>query len=143
MAATFLNVDLQIEAPHSLDHVCCELVEGGAWRLYNGESQGGYLANLEINDGRSGSDPNSIITTFCGIIDGFDERAKSDWSRAHRRTFDLGYETDSEPGPFHSDLKNEVVARVALLGADIRITLYPRPAPEEIQSEQAAPSNGG
>lgn len=126
MAATFLNVDLEIEGPKPLENLCCELVEGGAARLYSGGTKGGYLASLEINDVVEGCDPNTIIMKFCNIIDGFDERARSDWSHAHSKTFDLGYEADSDPGSFHSDLKNDVVRRVALLGADIRITLYPR-----------------
>lgn len=129
MAATFLNVDLEIEAPHPLDYLCCELVGGGAHRLYSGESKGGYLASVEVdggtNDG-SKADPNTLITKFCDIIDGFDERARADWSGAHSKTFDLGYEADAEPGSFHSELRNDLVRRIASLGADIRITLYPK-----------------
>lgn len=129
MAATFLNVDLEIEAPHPLDHLCRELVASGAHRLYNGESMAGYLASFEVdggtNDG-SKADPNTLVTKFCDIIDGFDERAKADWSGAHSKTFDLGYEADAEPGSFHSELRNDLVRRIALIGVDIRITLYPR-----------------
>jgi hypothetical protein len=94
-------------------------------RLYSGETKGGYLATLEMT-GLLDDDPSAIITAFCNIIDGFNERARSDWSHAHSKTSDLGYEADSEPGAFHSDLKNDVVRRVGLLGADIRTTLYPR-----------------
>ena len=64
MSAKFINVDLEIESPESLDHVCCELIEAGAFKLYNGKTKGGFLATFEVEDGRSGSDPNSIITTF-------------------------------------------------------------------------------
>ena len=130
MAAKFLNVDLEVEAPESLDHICCELLEAGAFKLYNGETKGGFLATFEIEDGKSGCDPNSIITSFLGAIGSFDDRAKATWNRSHRRIFDIGYEADSEDGSFHSDLKNDVLKKISELGAEIRITLYPR-SPED------------
>lgn len=135
MSANFLNVDLEIESPESLDHLCCELIEGGAFKLYNGESKSGYLAAFEVEHGGSEDDPNSIIARFCNLLDRMDERAKTTWNRAHRRSFDIGYETDAARGSFHSELKSETVLRIAAHQADVRITLYPRPARER--------SNGG
>jgi hypothetical protein len=125
MSAKFINVDLEIESPESLDHVCCELIEAGAFKLYNGKTKGGFLATFEVEDGRSGSDPNSIITTFCDMLECLDERSLKTWSAAHRKTLDIGYETDDAAGSFHSDLKSEVLSQVAELGIDIRLTLYP------------------
>ena len=126
MSANFINVDLEIESPEPLDHICCELIEAGAFKLYNGESKGGFLASFEVEDGRSGSDPNSIITTFCDMLSCLDERSLKTWHDAHRKTFDLGYEADNTIGSFHSDLKNQVLRRVAELGIDVRLTLYPK-----------------
>ncbi len=70
------------------------------------------------------------------MLDGLDERAKITWARAHRRAFDIGYETDDSAGSFHSDLKSDVLTRVAELGADVRLTLYPRSVGGKSNSEQ-------
>jgi hypothetical protein len=126
MPAIFLNVDLAIESPESLDHLCSGLVERGAFNLYNGEFDGGFLATFEVPDERSGRDPDSIITTLCNMLDGLDDRAKVTWDRAQRRTFDIGYETDDAAGSVYTDLKSDVLARVVAHHADIRLTVYSR-----------------
>ncbi|MEM9481611.1 MAG: hypothetical protein AAGA58_18325 [Verrucomicrobiota bacterium] len=136
MAATFLNVDLEIETPEPLDRACGGLLEAEAFKLYDGETKGGFLATFEVKDGLLNTDPNSIINTFCDIVAGFDERARRIWDRASRRTFDIGYETDDKDGSFHSELKNDVLARVAELSADVRLTLYPRPPEHQTNREQ-------
>lgn len=130
MAANFVNVDLEIESPEPLDYLALELAESEVRRLYCGETKGGYRATFECNQ-VGGSDPNSLIETFCGALVHLDERATKLWKSAHRKTFDIGYEADTDVGSFRSEIKNDIVRAVADAGATIVITIYPRTKSEQ------------
>ena len=134
MSAIFLKVDLVIEAPEPFDHVCRELVKAGAIKIYNGETEVGFLATFELKDTKEDA-PNSIIDSFCDIVADFDDQARVTWDQAHRRTFNINYLTDNEEGAFYWDLKNKVLARVAELRADISLMLFPR-SPENQTSRE-------
>lgn len=126
MAAKFLNVDLEIEGPEPLDHLCSEFAGMGANHLYNGETSGGFLATFSCEyAGSNNCDPNGIISRFCEMIEQFDEEAIRLWNNSFRRTFDLGYEVDTAKDSFQSDLKANTIQRIAKLGASVALTISP------------------
>lgn len=136
MSASFVNVDLEIESPEPLEYLALQFAELEIRRLYCGKTKGGYLATFECNQ-VGGADPNSLIETFCGGIYHLDDRAIQLWHTAHRKTFDIGFEADSEIGSFRSEIKNEVARAVADAGASIVITIYPRPKSAQTAALQA------
>jgi hypothetical protein len=123
MRTHFLNVDLEIESHHNLQPIVEEFGDD-VHNLYCGEAQGHYLATFELH-GSLKSDPDSIIYSFCRLIESFDNEAKKLWESAFTKIFDIGYECGSEPTSYSSEIRVGTIERVALLGASIRVTIYP------------------
>ena len=135
MAVRFLNCDLEIESPQSLEHILADFLWTEVHSLFYQKIECGYFATFEL--AHSYADPNSIIAEFCDRIERFQDDARATWTGAYCRTFDLGYESDSFLGCFRSELKTETVSRAAALGASIVVTIYTNvpildePIPEE------------
>lgn len=123
MRTHFLNVDLEIESHHNLQPIVEDFGDD-VYNLYCGEAQGHYLATFELR-GASGTDPDSIIYSFCRSIESFDNEAKKLWESAFTKVFDIGYEGGSELSSYSSEIRVGTIERVALLGASIRVTIYP------------------
>lgn len=118
----FLNVDLEIESHDDLrpimagfgDRVCT---------LYCGQERGHYLATFELAD-ISATDADEIVDRFCLLIESFDRTAKSLWDIALTKVFDLGYASKSTSTSYSSELSAATIAKVAALGASLRVTIY-------------------
>jgi hypothetical protein len=123
MKTHFLNVDLEIESHHDLQPIVEDFGDD-VFNLYCGEAQGHYLATFELHVS-SGTDPDSIIYSFCELIESFGTEAKKLWESAFTKVFDIGYESGSEPISYSSEIRVGTIERVALLGASIRVTIYP------------------
>ncbi len=122
MAVQYLNVDLEIEGPGQLSHILQEFSESGFSCLGCFETRRGHLANFEVT--ALPSDPNSIVAEFCDAIESFREDAGATWAGAHRKTFDVGFDSDRSAGCCRFELKTDSVRRVANLGASLGITIY-------------------
>ena len=122
MAAQYLNVDLEIEGPRPLCHVLQEFSGWGIDCLGCVETERGHFANFEVT--ALPSDPNSVVSEFCDVIEGFREDAEATWGGAHHRTFDVGFDNDGSAGCSRFELKADTVRRVAALGASLGITIY-------------------
>ena len=123
MAVEYLNVDLEIEAPGPLCHILQEFSGSGIDCLGCFETERrGHFANFEVT--ALPSDPNSIVAEFCDEIERFGEGAEATWAGAHRRTFDVGFDSDGSAGCRRFELKADTVRRVADLGASLGITIY-------------------
>jgi hypothetical protein len=120
--ARFLNVDLEVESDQALQ----PLVEGlgeSFYSLYCGEAGGHYLATFELSDSEC-VDADAIINQFCEYVERLEGEAQQLWQGAFKRVFDIGYRGDSELEKCVSELDVITLARVAALGAAIRITIY-------------------
>lgn len=122
MAVQYLNVDLEIEGPGQLTHILQEFSESGIGCLGCFETKRGHFANFEVT--ALPSDPNSIVAEFCDAIESFREDAGATWAGAHRRTFDVGFDSDGSTGCSRFELKADAVRRAAELGASLGITIY-------------------
>lgn len=122
MAVQYLNVDLEIEGPRPLCHILQEFSESGIDCLGCFETERGHFANFEVT--ALPSDSNSIVAEFCDAIESFREDAGATWAGAHRRTFDVGFDSDGSAGCSRFELKADTVRRVAALGASLGITVH-------------------
>jgi len=136
MAVRFINVDLDIESRNSLDYLCLELSSSGIHHLHCEPGERGFFARLECSNGGDTSEADSVINQFCDGLESLDKRASEQWMSAHRRCFDIGYETSGSDQCWQSDLKLRTLSRVVALGASITFTVYQRS-----QSEQASAGN--
>ena len=125
MAVRFINCDLEIESPRSLEYVLADLL-GPIHALSYLKTERGYFAGFELSIFQA-YEPNSIIAGFCDVIEQLRDEARATWMAAFSRKFDLGYECDSSPGFFRSELKADTVRRAAALGTSIAVSIYTKP----------------
>ena len=124
MAVRFINCDLEVEGPRSLEYLLADL-SGSVECLGYRKTERGCFAGFELPIYQS-YEPNSIIVGFCDVIERLRDNARATWRDAFYRKFDLGYECDSNLGFFRSEIRADTVRRAAALGASIVVTIYTR-----------------
>jgi hypothetical protein len=124
MNAAFLNVDLEIESHENLQPIVTNFGDR-VFTLYCGEARGYYLATFELSD-ISVTNADGIITNFCLLIESFDREANMLWDSAISKVFDLGYRGGLAQIDRSTEIDPITLAKVASLGASIRMTIYPQ-----------------
>ena len=122
MAVRFINCDLEIEGPRSLEYLLADL-SGSVKCLGYRKTERGCFAGFELPIYQS-YEPNSIIARFCDVIERLCDNARGTWKDAFYRKFDLGYECDSHVAFLRSEIRADTVRRAAALGASIAVTIY-------------------
>ena len=79
--------------------------------------------------------PEETIQAILSILDSLPESARSVWQACHERTFDIGYDCGDEPWGFQQEISNMTLARIAALGATLRVTIYPERTPLFVPSK--------
>ena len=119
----YLNTDLEITSDADLRPLVAAFEARGVHPLYVGESETGWRATLETYDERR--TPETTIVALLKAIKALPIPMRKLWIGCRKREFDIGYECGDEPWAYNQALSPNVVARVASVGAGIRITLYP------------------
>ena len=119
----FLNVDLEIESEGEPKAVISNLGED-VMVLYNGTSKNKHLATFELPICSAG-DPDSIINSFCALVENFDSAGLAEWKSCYRRQFSIGYESGNQSTSLSSELKEATIKRVSDLCGSIEIMIYP------------------
>ncbi len=122
MFITYLNTDLELESPVSLDPIVRGFGQD-VITMFNGRVGHRFRASFEL----AGvvDSPDSIIQHFCMFAESLDDEAAAVWNGCHYRLFDIGYGSASGPQSYCDDLRPGTIARMAALNAGLRITVYP------------------
>jgi len=118
----FLNVDLDIESKSSLRSLVRELGKR-VTVMFSGRMNGRYC--LFVESAGSERHQDATIKALCALIEGLSPSSRQLWDAAHRKEFDLGYESR-----FSSQRANrfrilpDTLRRVAELRASVAVTLY-------------------
>ena len=118
-----LNTDLEIESDNDLSKIIEEFGEE-IIVLYQGEGQSHNRVSFEVATNMN--DPDDIISFFCILVEGLSEKSKEIWKSSFHKVFDIGYEAGEFPSSYHSEIRHETIKRVADLGANIAISIYPK-----------------
>jgi hypothetical protein len=127
MEVRFLNVDLEIESSEDLQPIIDDFGESVSV-LYHGENGSGFnLASFEVYP--SGArDIDGIIAEFCLYIENLSPEAKEIWDKCFSKRFDAGFQSGDFPRSYKTEIRADIVERVAKVGASIVVTIYPEPA---------------
>jgi hypothetical protein len=139
IAASFLNLDLELEASTDLAALA-ESFGGKVYVLYSGEVDGGFRLSIEpVIDGSLSGDPVACTEYFLLLIEGLSSEHKALWRSCKSKTFDYGFDGGLEESPLHTNISPDHLARMANLGLELRITIYPfRAAEPEDESDANA-----
>ena len=125
MRLRFLNVDLELAARGSL----AGLLDAWGERvvvLRDQREAGAHSLSLELAADAASAE--AAIAGLCALVEALEPAARQLWDGCELREFDAGY--DAEPGaqPWSAAIAADALARIAALGATLRITVYPPPA---------------
>lgn len=121
MRTRYITTDLDLEAPCDLaaiqnefsddvlPHFCGPI--GERFRA----SFGLYSLGSESGD----------IEFFCALIESLSDESKDILAKCSKVDFNMGYEAGSEPKSWRTTLPGQTLERVASVGGDIIVTIYP------------------
>ena len=120
----YLNTDLDLASAQSLEALAGAYRSQGVPPLHvEQRDDGRWFATLETEEQFSEPEPN--ITAFLTVIEGFAGPMRDSWLACEVREFNIGYDCGDEPWAFNHGLTTATLARMAVLGISLRITLYP------------------
>ena len=119
----FINVDLDVSSLASLGPLTKAVEKKRMVNLRRPDDADDTTASYELVM-HVGS-ANETISRMLDVLEQLKGEAKEAWLGATRREFDIGYDCGTEPLAFNEAIDPDVVRRIALIGAGIRITLYP------------------
>ena len=128
-AASFLNLDLELNASTSLSRLAKHL-EDSAFILYNGPVNGSYRLCAEpLIRGNLSKSVSACTAHFLDILEALPKDLAALFKHCKSRLFDYGFDGGLESKPLSVNLSTAHLARIADLGVKVRITVYPyRPA---------------
>ena len=120
----YLNTDLDLRSVEELTPLAAVLESCGLLEIHlKQEEDGSWFAIFEAGCG--GAEPDQSISKLLDVLEALAPEHKAMWSRCTVKEFNLGYQCGTEPHPFTQGVSSEVVARIAAVGASMRITIYP------------------
>lgn len=129
----YLTVDLVLKSRDELTPIV-NIFGEEVLVLSNGKSGEFYSAFLEIAHSHEG--PNEDISHFCSLIESLGLAERKIWDNCFCKAFDIGYECGGSNRSFSSELRPEVVEKIARCGGSIEVTIYPvPPKPPETKNE--------
>lgn len=139
MQFSYLNTDLDLSAEFDLDPLAAALESLRVFPLHVTQGEdGAWYSTFELLGQEA--DPETTIVKLLDAIEALDETAQDLWSKCSFREFNIGYEGGQEPGVFSTGLDSDLLARIALLGASLRVTVYP-PEPGMVLPDEVSESS--
>jgi hypothetical protein len=123
--AAFLNLDLDIWSNSDLSQLA-RYLDQHACLLYSGEVNGVFHITAEpLIGGHSNIDPRTCTRELLDTLASLPSDLKSLFEGCHLRIFDYGFDGGVDAPPCRIDLPADQLSRMAQMGLDIRVTVYP------------------
>jgi hypothetical protein len=125
----YLNTDLDLIAPLDLTELVSALEHAGLPPLHSARREDGlWYATCETAE--QFAEPEANIAAMLAVIEALPDGARAIWSACTRRELNIGFDCGAQPWAFNQALSNNLLGRLAAVGATLRVTLYP-PQPEK------------
>ena len=123
--ASFLNLDVELESPADLAAIA-EHLGRRVFVLFCGETDGGFRLSVEpVVDGGLSRDPLACTAHMLAEIEALQLVHADLWQSCSSRVFDFGFDGGLEQDAIHTNIPADYLARMAKLGIQLRITVYP------------------
>lgn len=141
----FINVDLDIESATPLASLKKELGKQIVI-MFSGRLRGRHCLFIEINAPHKILD--ETLLALCALIEGLSPKSRRLWDSAHRREFDIGFESRfSKHRANRFSIQPTTLRRIIGLGAGVAVTFYreetAEPGGRACQSATASRQNAG
>ena len=122
----YLNTDLDLVSATDLTGLAAAMKARGVSTLHCGLDEDGlWYATFEVHDRQDR--PEAHIGTLLTAVESLAGEELAAWSHCVSRYFDIGYDCGSEPRAFSQGLSGQLLGRIAVAGASLRIMLYSPP----------------
>jgi hypothetical protein len=121
-APEFLNLDVVLKSKASFDALVAHLGESVVVLTHH-EHERQFMLVLELAD--QIDDAQSCTQQFLAIIDTLPDTVMSVWKACTSRTFSYGFDSGSDHPALDTTISADLLRRIAAIGADIEITVYP------------------
>ena len=121
MRTRYITTDLDIEGPTDLSLLVEEFGEEVVPHFCGPV---GELFTASFGIASSGSE-SADINFFCTLIQSLSDDARELIKSCTKIDFNLGYEAGKQPKSWRSVLPNEDLERIASVGGDVVVTIYP------------------
>src|SRR4051812_10612087 len=124
----YLNTDLDLVSTQDIRSLVSAFDVGGARAMQLAQGDDGqWYATIEMSNE---SEPELNIADLLALVELLPGSLRSMWDGCRIRRFDIGYDCGEKPWAFTQSLSAALLARIAAVGASLKITLYPD-RPEE------------
>ncbi len=118
--AKYLNTDFLLESTHDLTPLAQKLEEEGLFLLYCRQKPDGcWLASFEAE--MDAPTPGESLQRLMPVIEAHEKELRE----CNRRVFDVGFQATSGQPAYECEIAPTILARIANLNAEIRVTIYP------------------
>lgn len=118
--AKYLNTDFILESTHDLTPLAQKLEEAGLFVLYCQQKPDGcWRASFEAET--DAPTPSESLQRLLPVIEAHEEELRE----CSRRAFDVGFEATSGQPAYECEIDPSILARIANLDTEIRVTIYP------------------
>jgi len=132
----FLNLDVVLKSNSDLGPLIHHL-DQKVIVLAHEQFEHQFLLNLELNGESPTDDPVSCTLEFLTLIESLPDAARAHWNSCTSRTFSYGFEGGRDHPALDTTITADLLLRIAGLGADIGITVYPcQPDNETFETPQ-------
>ncbi len=98
-------------------------------------ANGEHLAVEPVIGGQLNPDPAACTEHMLGLLEGLPEEPRRLWQSCTSRVFDYGFDGGLEENPMSASLSPAQLRRVADLGLELRMTVYPYRSHDPSQGE--------
>ena len=135
----FLNLDLVLKSKSDFTPLVSRL-DQSVHVLHHQEHGQEFLLVLET-DAAEAPDPIARTKRFLTLIESLPDAARELWNGCTSRTFSYGFEGGRDFPALDVTIPADLLVRIAELGADIGITVYPCRTDDTDRPEQQAEHN--
>lgn len=119
----FVNLDLVLESNSDFGMLIAHL-DQSVFVLHHQQHDQQWLLVLETN-GTESPDPTTCTRQFLALIESFPDAIRRLWDGCTSRTFSYGFKGGRDFPALDTTIPADLLLRMARLGADVGITVYP------------------
>lgn len=121
----YLNTDLDLVSRGDLTALASALDAGGVPPLHVTRGEDG-LWHASCETARQFGEPEGNMAAILAVVETLGAAERAVWSACERREFNIGFDCGAKPWAYTQWLSNDLLGRIAAVGASLRITLYPQ-----------------
>ena len=134
----YLNTDLDVWAASDVKPLVNALASRGVCSLHREQARDGdQFAVFETAEDYAAPEENLLV--MLAAVESLTGDAAAVWAGGSLREFNIGYACGDRPHGFTHGLSNDVLRRLAAVGATLRVTLYP-PEPDDEPAADGGPA---